>query len=115
MTPVRRLLATLLLMLTLAAGAWAQSRVTLSLGHAGAVRALAGRGDVNLAFSGGEDGRLTVWDLEHGGLRTSWQVAHVALTRVAVHPTRAEVVVFARPAERRAADRDQLGDRRTAV
>ncbi len=96
MTPVRRLLATLLLMITLTAGAWAQSRVTLSLGHLGAVRALGGRSDIDLAFSGGDDGRLTVWDLEHEGLRTSWQVAHVALTRIAVHPTRAEVVVFAR-------------------
>ncbi|MFW5788379.1 MAG: hypothetical protein ACOCW3_00435 [Spirochaetota bacterium] len=84
----------LLIMATAGAGA-AESRVTLSLGHAGAVRAIAGRNGLDLAVSAGEDGKLLAWDLLHDGLWTSWQVAHVPLTRLAVHPDRPEVVVFA--------------------
>lgn len=96
MTTTRRCLAALLLLIVSVAGTSAQSRVTLSLGHAGAVRAVAGRTGLDLAVSVGDDGKLLVWDLERDGLWNSWQVAHVPLTRVAVHPEEPEVVVFAR-------------------
>jgi hypothetical protein len=94
-TTARRCLAALFLLVFATAGAWAQSRVTLSLGHSGAVRAIAGRNGLDLAVSVGDDGKLLAWDLLHDGLWTSWQVAHVPLTRLAVHPDRPEVVVFA--------------------
>lgn len=95
MTTARRCTALLILLIAFAAGAWSQSRVTLSLGHAGAVRAVAGRRDLDVAVSVGDDGTLVVWDLEHEGRRTSWQLVHVPLTGVALHPSRPEAVVFA--------------------
>ncbi len=73
-----------------------QSRVTLSIGHAGAAQAVTGRRDLDLGFSAGADGKLLVWSLEHAGLHASWQVDGGPLTHVAVHPERPEAVVFVR-------------------
>jgi len=92
-TVTRRFVVALLLA-AVAATAASQSRVTVSLGHTGSVRDIAGRSDLALGFTVGDDGKLRVWDLEHDGLRYSWQVAHTPLTRIALHPTRSEAVVF---------------------
>ncbi len=85
---------TLLILVLAVACTGAQSRVTLSLGHAGAVHAVAGRHDLDLGFTVGADGKLLVWSLEHGGLHASWQIDHRPLTRIAVHPERPEAAVF---------------------
>lgn len=90
----RNRLTAVLTLLLAATGLWAQSRVTVSAGHDGAVHDVVGRPGLPLAFSVGDDGALKVWDLEHDGLRFSWQVSHHPLTRVTVHPERTEVTVF---------------------
>ncbi len=90
---VKQILALFMLVLTVACTG-AQSRVTLSIGHAGAVHAVAGRHDLDLGFSAGADGRLLIWNLEHSGLHAAWQVDRRPLTHVAVHPERPEAVVF---------------------
>lgn len=74
----------------------AQTRVTLSLGHSAPVRDVTGRPDLDRALSVGDDGRLVVWDLEAGGKARSWQISTQPLTRVAIHPTQSEAVVFVR-------------------
>ncbi len=94
MAVARRILFIMFLFLV-AASTGAQSRVTISLGHAGPVRDVAGRPDLGLAFSVGDDGKLVVWDLEHDGVRNSWQVSTGAIAAIALHPTRREAVLFA--------------------
>jgi WD40 repeat protein len=84
----------LLLVLSVVVSLGAQSRVTLSVGHSGEVRDIAGRADLDRSFSVGTDGKLLVWDLEHEGLRRSWQISHDPVTRIAVHPERTEITVF---------------------
>ncbi|MFW6312731.1 MAG: WD40 repeat domain-containing protein [Spirochaetota bacterium] len=93
MTAARRI-AFIIFLLTVAAFATAQSRVTMSLGHSGPVRDVVGRSDLGLGFSVADDGKLVVWDLEHGGVRHSWQVSTGAVAAIALHPVRSEAVLF---------------------
>lgn len=89
-----------LLLALLAGGLFAQiqaatsPRVTVSVGHAGAVRAVSSTADGAYAVSAGDDGTVKLWSLEHDGLFTSYQLSRNPITHVAVHPTRTELVVY---------------------
>ena len=85
--------AVLLLLMLVTALAVAQSRVVLSVGHAGAVRDAAPHPSQPIAFTVGDDGRLLVWDLERNALLHRYQVSHRPVVRVAHHPARNEVAV----------------------
>ena len=89
---MKRALILLLLALT-ASLATAESRVVLTIGHAGAVRDAVGHPSDQIAFSVGNDGRLLVWDLELQALRHRYQITYRPIIRVVHHPIRNEVAL----------------------
>lgn len=91
-----RNVAALLLFLIGAGSLYGQSYVTVSLGHADTVNQMAMHPSEPLAVSAGDDGGLLLWDLQIEGLRQHFQIASAPLTRVAHHPVRNQVALFAR-------------------
>jgi WD40 repeat protein len=89
---LKRALILLLLALT-ASSLAAQSRVVLSIGHAGTVRDAATHPSDQVAFTVGDDGRLLVWDIELRALLHRYQISHRPIVRVVHHPTRDEVAL----------------------
>ncbi len=83
----------LLLLVLMASVVTAESRVVLTIGHAGAVRDAVAHPSDQLAFSVGDDGRLLVWDLERRALLHRYQISHRPVVRVVHHPNRNEVAL----------------------
>ena len=94
MKHVQRFSLLIVLLLCLYPVSVAADRVTMSIGHTGAVRTAAADPSGNYAFTGGNDGRLSVWDLEAGALYTTFQIGPNPITAIARHPNRDDVVVF---------------------
>jgi len=87
--------ALILMLLALTASVFAaESRVVLTLGHAGAVRDATAHPSEQLAFTVGDDGRLLVWDLELQALLHRYQLSHRPIIRVVHHPSRNEVALI---------------------
>lgn len=83
----------LFILIFAAASGFTQSRVSLSLGHAGSVQSIAAHPTRPLAFTTGNDGRLIVWDLELRALRHRYQISHNPVTHAVHHPERDEVAL----------------------
>ena len=88
--------AALALLVVAAPAIGAGDRLTVRLGHTGAVRDIAYHPEHSVAFSVGDDGKMLVWDLSVPGLRRQIQIANGPVTRIAHHPTRNQVVFYVR-------------------
>ncbi len=69
------------------------AQIEVNTSHAAAVRALAHDPAHHHLISGGEDGKVKVWDIETGMIRRSAQISHLPVHAIAVHPHERQVAV----------------------
>lgn len=93
-------LVAILVTLVFAAGA-AHAQVHVNSSHASPVRALMLDAEQRHLISGGEDGKVKVWDVESGVLRRSAQISHLPVHTIAVHPRERQVAVVHSDGRRR--------------
>lgn len=96
---MRRTTAVFAVLLVAVASLSAQIQVNTS--HAGPVRALLYDAAHQYLISGGEDGKVKIWDPDTGLLRRSMQVSHLPVHSIAAHPTRTEIAVVSSDGTRR--------------
>ena len=96
---MRRSIALLAVLLLATAALSAQIQVNTS--HAGPVLALEYDAGRQHLISGGEDGKVKVWNLDSAGLRRSIQVSHLPVHTIAVHPGQPEIAVVHSDGRRR--------------
>ncbi len=91
------LVVVLLVVATL--GVSAQIRVNTS--HSGAIRTLLHDARTGLLLTGGDDGKLKVWDYSAGELQRSIQISHLAIQQGALHPSLPHVALLVTDGRRR--------------
>jgi WD40 repeat protein len=91
----RFLLPMLALVLCAAPEPIAADWVSVGIGHSGSVRTIASHPTEQFAFTGGDDGALSVWSLPERALYERYQISAGPITAIAHHPNRDELVLFA--------------------
>jgi len=89
----------LLILLTLLPHLGATQRVEISTGHTQRINEFSYLHDQKLLFTVGDDGTLRIWDSEpkedgRGALRYKFQISHLPIVKLAVHPTEPYVALI---------------------
>lgn len=93
-------LVAILAALVLSSGV-ADAQIQINTSHAGPVRTLTYDAEQRHIISGGEDGKVKIWDIQSGTLLRSTQMSHLPVYAIAIHPRQRQIAVVHSDGRRR--------------